>query len=163
MLLYLKLGKVPDYTIWALLSLVDFTDKSKEKMFGKKTDIQLEENTKEIKEKFDNSIISLQEQQLSNLYTDKYLLLNPQEEKTTLYHDIDKIDKKFQKFLNFCQKIKGDSSDNLSEIIKYFEYFYNKFESEYESTTESPSSVSFGPTKKGGRKKRKYHKTKKKK
>ena len=167
-LLYLKLGKVPDYTIWALWSLVDYTDKSKEKLFGEKTDKQLEENTEKIKEKFNNSIISLQEQQLRNLYNDKYLSSNPEEIKTTLdgevYHDIDKIDKKFRKFFKYCKSYRGDNIDNISGIIKDFDYLYNEYESTYESPTKSPTksprSVSFFRTaKKGGIKK--FRKTKK--
>lgn len=168
MLLYLKLGKVPDYTIWALWSLVELTDKSKEKIFGKKTDIELEEDTEKIKEKFNNSIISLQEQQLRNLYFDKYLSSNPEEVKTTLdgevYHDINKIGKKFKNFLNYYKEIKGHGSDNLSEIIKDFETLYNKYESTYESPTKSPKSPRsvfslFRTAKKGGIKK--FRKTKK--
>ena len=76
--------------------------------------------------------------------------------------------RKQRNFLNYCKEKKGDGSDDLSAIIKDFEYLYNEYESENESPpksptkspTKSPRSVSFFRTaKKGGIKK--FRKTKK--
>lgn len=143
MLLYLKLGKVPDYTIWGLWSLVDYTDKTKEKFFGKRTDKQLEDDTENIKNKLNKSILTLQEQQLRSLYFDKYLSLNNKVESTTLdievYDDINKMNTSFKKFLNYCKEERGDNIDNLSDIIKDFETLYNNYESKYNSASKSTS------------------------
>lgn len=159
-ILYLTLGKVPDYTIWALWSVVEYTDKKKEKLFGKKTDTQIQSNIENITTRLNKSIISLQGQQIRKLYLNKHSGLHTFEEG------------KFQDFLNYCKKQYGENTDSFSEIIKVFEKLYNEYESKYDYATKSPTKsptkyrkssflkYSFMSGMFGGKKTRRHHKRK---